>query len=67
MLCLVAQLCLTLGLLATAWTVAHQALLSMGILQARIQERVAMPASRVSSRPRDRIQVSCIAGRLFTI
>ena len=33
-------------LFVTPWTVAHQASLSMGILQARIQERIAMPSSR---------------------
>ena len=38
-----------------------------GILQARILEWVAIPFSRASSRPRDRAQVSCIAGRFFTI
>ena len=54
-------------LLATSWTVAHQAPLSMGILQARILERVAIPFSMEFSQPRDRTQVSCIAGRLFTI
>ena len=37
------------------------------ILQARILEWVAIPFSRKSSWPRDWIQVSCIAGRLFTI
>jgi len=36
-----------------------------GILQARLLERVAIPFSRLSSQPRDRIQVSCIAGRLL--
>ena len=36
-----------------------------GILQARILEWVAFP--RRSSWPRDRTQVSCIAGRFFTI
>ena len=35
-----------------------------GILQARILEWVAMPSSRGSSRPRDRTQVSRIAGYL---
>ena len=35
------------------WTAAHQAPLSMGILQARILEWVAIPSSRGSSRPRD--------------
>ena len=37
-----------------------------GILQARILEWVAISFSRGSSRPRDRTQVSCIAGRFFT-
>ena len=37
-----------------------------GILQARVQEWVAMPSSRGSSWPRDWTQVSCIAGRFFT-
>ena len=39
----------------------------MGILQARIREWVAMTTSRGSSQPRDQTQVSCIAGRFFTI
>ena len=37
-----------------------------GILQARILERLAVPFSRGSSQPRDRIQVSHIAGVFFT-
>ena len=37
-----------------------------GILQARILDWVAFPFSRGSSQPRDRTQVSCIAGRFFT-
>ena len=37
-----------------------------GILQARILERVAFPFSRGSSQPRDRTQVSHIAGGFFT-
>ena len=37
-----------------------------GILQVRILEWVAVPFSRGLSQPRDRTQVSCIAGRLFT-
>ena len=52
-------------LFATPWTEACQAPLSMGILQARVLEWVAMPSSRGSSQPRDRIQVSCIAGGIF--
>ena len=37
-----------------------------GILQARILEWVAFPFSRGSSQPRDRTQVSRIAGAFFT-
>ena len=37
-----------------------------GILQARILEWVAFPFSRGFSQPRDRTQVSCIAGGFFT-
>ena len=37
-----------------------------GILQARILEWVTISSYRGSSRPRDRTQVSCIAGRFFT-
>ena len=38
-----------------------------GILQARILEWVAISFSRGSSQLRDRTQVSCTAGRLFTV
>ena len=38
-----------------------------GIFQARILEWVAIPFSRGSSQPRDRTQVSSIAGSFFTI
>ena len=38
-----------------------------GIIQARILEWVAIPFSRGSSQPRGQIQVSCIAGRFFTV
>ena len=54
----VAQLCLTLCD-PMDYTV-H------GVLQARIPGWVAFPFSRRSSQPRDRTQVSCIAGRFFT-
>ena len=40
---------------------------SMGILQARILEWVAMPFSRGSSQHRDQTHVSSIAGGFFTI
>ena len=63
-LCLVTQLCLTLCDLMDC---SCQAPLSMGILQVRILEWLAMPFSRESSQPRDQTQVLCIAGRFFTI
>ena len=51
----------------TSWTVARQAPLSMGILQARILEWVSMPSSRGSSQLRDQTWVSRIMGGFFTI
>ena len=53
----VVQLCLTL---CNPMDTAH------GSLQARILEWVAFPFSRGSSQPKDRTQVSHIAGRFFT-
>ena len=38
-----------------------------GLFQARVLKWVAISFSRGSSQPRDRTQVSCIAGRCFTI
>ena len=46
-------------LFATLWTVAHQAPLSVGILQARILEWVALPSPGGSSQPR--IEARCPA------
>ena len=54
-------------LLATPWTVAYQAPLSMGFFQARVLEWIAISFSRGSSWPRNQTQVSRIAGRGFTI
>ena len=54
-------------LFATPWTVARQAPLFMGILQARILEWVAISSPRGSSQSRDRTWVSCVAGRIFTV
>ena len=56
-----AQLLSRVWLFAAPWTVAGQAPLSMGILQARILEWLAMLFSRGSSQPRDRTQISHIA------
>ena len=47
-------------------TVAHQALLSLGILQARILEWVAVTLSR-ATQPRDQIQVFHTAGGFLTV
>ena len=56
---LVAQSCLTLC--------DPSLLLSVGILQARILGWIAMSSSREFSQPRDRTQVSFIAGGFFTV
>ena len=58
--CLDTQSCLTL----TLRTVAYQAPLSTGLLEAR---RVTMPSSRGSSQPRNQTQVSHIAGGFFIV
>ena len=49
-------------LFVTSQTVAHQAPLSMGVLQARVLECVTLSFSRGSSQPRDHTQVSHITG-----
>ena len=54
-------------LFATPWTVAHQASPSMEFSRHKYREWVAISFSRGSSQPRDWTQVSCIAGRRFTI
>ena len=54
-------------LFTTLCTEAHQAPLSMGILQTRILKWIARLFSRGSSQPRDRTQVSHIAGGFFTV
>ena len=54
-------------LLATPWTVSPPGSSVRGILQVRILEWVAIPFSRGSSKPKDRTQVSRIAGRFFAI
>ena len=64
-MCVCAQVLSCVQLFATPWTAAHQALLSMGIPQARILEWVAISSSRGSSRPRDQNHVSCIDRRIL--
>ena len=53
-------------LFVTLWTVAHQAPLSLGVLQTRILEWVAISYSRGSSWLRGQTWVSCTARRSFT-
>ena len=64
-LCLVAQSCLTLC--DPIDCIACQVPPSMGILQARMLDWVAMPSSRGPSQSRGWTQVSCIASGFFTI
>ena len=63
-LCLVAQLCLSL---CNPMDYSPPGSLVLGILQERILQWVVMPSSRGSSQPRDRTQVSPIAGIFFTV
>ena len=59
--CLVAQSCLTLcDPMGCSLPAFHSSV--HGILQTRILQWVAMPFSRGSSQPRDRTQVSRVAG-----
>ena len=60
----VAQSCPTL---CDPWTVAHQAPPSMGFYRQEYWSGVPFAFSRGSSRPRDRTQVSHIAGRRFNL
>ena len=61
---LVIQLCLTL---CDHMDCSPPGSSVLGILQARILEWVATPFSREYSQARNQTQVSCIAGRVFTI
>ena len=63
--CVCVQALSRVRLFVTPWTVAHQTLLTIGILQARILEWVAMPSSRKSSWSRDWISVSCMSRRIL--
>ena len=62
-LCLVAQLCLTLS---DPMDCSPPCSSVLGIFQARIQERLAISFSRRSSRPRNQTHISCVAGGFFT-
>ena len=65
--CMYAKLLSLVQLFVTLWTVARLASLSMGILQARMLEWVAIPFSRGSSQFRDWTWVSSTEVRLFTV
>ena len=60
LMCCWAYLLSCVQLFVTPWTVAHQAPLSMGILQASILEWVAISFPRGSFWPRDGTPISCI-------
>ena len=51
----------------TPWSVACQALLSIGFSRQEYLSGLPWPIPGGSSQPRDQIQVSLIAGRFFTI
>ena len=61
---LVAQLCL---ILCKPMDCSSSGSSVHGILQPRILEWVAIPFYMGSSQPRDQSQVSCIAGKIFTV
>ena len=61
---LVAQSCLTL---ADPWTIACQALLSMGFSRQEYWNVLPLPTPGESSQPRNWTWVSCIAGRFSTV
>ena len=54
-------------LFATPWSVAYQALPSMGFSRQECWSGLPFPSPRESSQPRYRTQVSSIAGRRFTV
>ena len=54
-------------LFATTWTIAYQASPSMGFSRQEYQNGLPLPSPGESSQPRDRTQVSHIAGRRFTV
>ena len=62
--CLVAQLCLTL---CNPMDSSLPCSSSLGILQVRILEWVAMPSFKRYPQPRDQTQVSYLVGRFFTV
>ena len=65
--CVCVCVCFVSDSFATSWTVASPCSSVYGISHARIPEWIAIPFSRGSSWPRGWTQVSCIAGRFFTI
>ena len=54
-------------LFATPWTVPHQVPLSMELSRQEYWSGVPFPPPRGSSQLRDQTQVSCMAGRFFTV
>ena len=58
-------------LFANPWAVAHQTPLSMGFSRQQYRSGLPFPSPEVLTKPgikpRDQTQVSCIAGRFFTV
>ena len=54
-------------LFATPWTIASQAPPFMGFPRQEYWSGLPFPSPEESSQPRDLTQISCIAGRFFTI
>ena len=63
--CVCAQLVPCVWLFATPWTIAHQTLLSMVFSRQEYWSGLPLPSPGNLPKPRDRTQVSCIAGRFF--
>jgi len=54
-------------LFETPWTITHQASLSMEFSRQEYWSGLSLPSPGDSSWPRDQTQISCVAGRFFTV
>ena len=52
-------------LFATPWTVAHQALPSMGFSRQEYWNGLPLPSAGESSQPRDRTHIACVGRRVL--
>ena len=68
MLNLIKYLLVSCGqLFETPWTITHQAPLSMEFSRQESWSGLSFPSPGDSSWPRDQTQISCVAGRFFTV